>query len=53
MQWLQYKRQHKTVAPMKKPALNRFKAGFCMPWWEVLVSNQRPIACEAIALPLS
>ena len=22
-------------------------------WWEVLVSNQRPIACEAIALPLS
>ncbi|MDB5763160.1 MAG: hypothetical protein JWQ21_2155 [Herminiimonas sp.] len=22
-------------------------------WWEVLASNQRPIACEAIALPLS
>ena len=22
-------------------------------WWEVLVSNQRPSACEADALPLS
>ena len=26
---------------------------FCQPWWAALVSNQRPLACEASALPLS
>ncbi len=36
----------------KKPTF--FKVGFfSYLWWEVQVSNLRPIACEAIALPLS
>ena len=33
------------------PGENHFELGFR--WWSRLVSNQRPSACEADALPLS